>query len=176
MDKLSTEENIEALQHEVRIDCVSSLSSCYHRLSLIISSPSYSPNIDPLAEIGINVEENEHLFRDPPRGAFRVRTEMDTRLVTLRLVPGFDDTMIIHMIKAARDTHLRGLILQLYGTGNLPTLKNDLITCLTDASEAGVCVIVSTQCHTGSVILGHYATKTIEPLTFGVCYLHSSKI
>jgi len=32
-----SEENIEALQHEVRIDCVSSLSSCYHRLSLILS-------------------------------------------------------------------------------------------------------------------------------------------
>lgn len=117
-----------------------------------------SPNMDPLAEIGINVEENEHLFREPPRGAFRVRTEMDTRLVTLRLVPGFDDAMIIHMIKAARDTHLRGLILQLYGTGNLPSLKDDLIRCITDASEAGVCVIVTTQCHTGSVILGHYAT------------------
>eukprot|EP00979_Chaetoceros_neogracilis_P000791 scaffold169_cov279-Chaetoceros_neogracile.AAC.13 len=102
-----------------------------------------SPNIAPLAEIGINIEENEYLYRDPPRGAFMVRTEMDTRLVTLRLVPGFDDAMIVHMIKAARETNLRGLILQLYGT---------------EASEAGVCVVVMTQCHTGGVILGHYAT------------------
>lgn len=117
-----------------------------------------SPNLDPLAEIGINVVEREHLFRHPPRGAFRVRTEMDTRLVTLRLVPGFDDAMIMHMIQAARETHLRGLILQLYGTGNLPSLKNDLIHCLEEASKAGVCVVVTTQCHTGSVIMGHYAT------------------
>lgn len=117
-----------------------------------------SPNIAPLAEIGINIEENEYLYRDPPRGAFMVRTEMDTRLVTLRLVPGFDDAMIVHMIKAARETNLRGLILQLYGTGNLPSLKKELINCLTEASEAGVCVVVMTQCHTGGVILGHYAT------------------
>lgn len=117
-----------------------------------------SPNLDPLAEIGINIEEREHLFRDPPRGAFRVVTDMDTRLVTLRLVPGFDDTMIMHMIKAARETKLRGLILQLYGTGNLPSLKNDLVKCLMEASEAGVIVVVTTQCITGSVILGHYAT------------------
>lgn len=117
-----------------------------------------SPNLDPLAEIGINIEEREHLFRDPPRGAFRVVTEMDTRLVTLRLVPGFDDAMIMHMIKAARETKLRGLILQLYGTGNLPSLKNDLVKCLMEASEAGVVVVVTTQCITGSVILGHYAT------------------
>ena len=46
-----------------------------------------SPNMQPLAEIGINLDENEHMFRPPPRGAFRLRTEMDTRLITLRLVP-----------------------------------------------------------------------------------------
>ena len=76
-----------------------------------------SPNIPPLAEIGINIDENLHLFRPPPRGCFRVNTAMDTRLITLRLVPGFDDTTIIDMIHAARETHLKGLILQLYGTG-----------------------------------------------------------
>ncbi|GFH60632.1 60kDa lysophospholipase [Chaetoceros tenuissimus] len=117
-----------------------------------------SPNLDPLAEIGINIEEREYLLRDPPKGPFRIRTEMDTRLITLRLVPGFDDTMILQMIKAARETKLKGLILQLYGTGNLPSLKDDLIDCLTEASENGVVVVVTTQCHTGSVILGHYAT------------------
>lgn len=117
-----------------------------------------SPNMDPLAVIGINIEEKEHLFLPPPRGAFRLKTEMDTRLVTLRLVPGFDDTMIIHMIRAAQGTHLRGLILQLYGTGNMPSLKDDLIQCFKEATKAGVCVVVTTQCLTGSVLLGHYAT------------------
>lgn len=109
--------------------------------------------MDPLAEIGINIEENEHVFRAPPKGAFRVRTAMDTRLITLRFIPGFDDAMIINMLHAARQTHLKGLILQLYGTGNLPSLKDDLIHCLTDASKSGVIVVVVTQCHTGSVIM-----------------------
>jgi len=117
-----------------------------------------SPNLDPLAEIGINIEERQHLLQPPPRGAFRIRTEMDSRLITLRLVPGFDDACIIHMIRAARETHLKGLILQLYGTGNMPSLKDDLVHALTDATKAGVCVVVTTQCHTGSVMLGHYAT------------------
>ena len=87
-----------------------------------------------------------------------MRTEMDTRLITLRLVPGFDDACIIHMINAARETNLKGLILQLYGTGNMPSLKDDLVHALSDATDAGVCVVVTTQCHTGSVLLGHYAT------------------
>mmetsp|Transcript_8758 Transcript_8758/g.18497 ORF Transcript_8758/g.18497 Transcript_8758/m.18497 type:complete len:486 (-) Transcript_8758:63-1520(-) len=117
-----------------------------------------SPNLDPLAEIGINIEENEHLFRPPPRGAFRVSTSMDTRLITLRLVPGFDDACIKQMIHAARETHLKGLVLQLYGTGNMPSLKDDLVHCLEEATAAGVCIVATTQCHTGSVIMGHYAT------------------
>jgi L-asparaginase len=62
------------------------------------------------------------------------------------------------MIQAARDTHLKGLILQLYGTGNMPSLKDDLVNALVAAIKAGVCVVVTTQCHTGSVLLGHYAT------------------
>jgi L-asparaginase len=44
-----------------------------------------SPNLLPLAEIGINIMENEHLFRPPPRGSFKINTDMDTRLITLRL-------------------------------------------------------------------------------------------
>ena len=114
-----------------------------------------SPNLDPLAEIGINIEENAHLFRPPPRGAFKISTSMDTRMITLRLVPGFDDTCIKQMINAARDTHLKGLVLQLYGTGNLPSVKDDLVHCLADATAAGVVAVATTQCHTGSVILGH---------------------
>ena len=117
-----------------------------------------SPNLDPLAEIGIHIEERDYLYPPPPKGSFRLRTEMDTRLITLRLVPGFDDAMIMQMINAARETHLKGLILQLYGTGNLPSLKDELIHCLSEASKAGVCVVVTTQCQTGSVLLGHYAT------------------
>ncbi|KAL7502827.1 hypothetical protein ACHAXN_000726 [Cyclotella atomus] len=144
-----------------------------------------SPNMLPLAEIGINIMENEHLFRPPPRGSFKINTAMDTRMITLRLVPGFDDASIKAMLDAAQKTNLKGLILQLYGTGNLPSLKDDLINCLANASKAGVAVVATTQCQTGSVIMGHYATgqkllgagvvsasdMTIEATTTKLAYL-----
>jgi L-asparaginase len=117
-----------------------------------------SPNSPPLAEIGINIEENYHIFRPPPRGSFKINTSMDTRLITLRLVPGFDDASMKAMIDAATRTQLKGLVLQLYGTGNLPSLKDDLVQCLADATAAGVVVVATTQCLSGSVIMGHYAT------------------
>lgn len=118
-----------------------------------------SPNLDPLATIGITIDENEHLVLPPPKGALRVHTRMDTRLLTIRLVPGFDDGMIRQMIEANVETkRLRALVLQLYGTGNIPSVKESFIQLLSDAVEKDILVIASTQCFTGSVMMGHYAT------------------
>lgn len=123
-----------------------------------------SPNQDPLATIGITIDENEHLARPPPRGSLRVHSRMDTRTLTLRLVPGFDDAMIRDMIhRAAEEKLLKALVLQLYGTGNLPSVKESLIQLLADAVDKGIMVVASTQCHTGSVMMGHYAVgKALE--------------
>lgn len=115
-----------------------------------------SPNIEPLATIGINIHENEAMVLPPPRGALRVHTRMDTRLLTIRLVPGFDDAVIRHILSAS--TELRTLVLQLYGTGNIPSIKNSFIELLGEARSKGILVMASTQCQTGSVMMGLYAT------------------
>lgn len=74
-----------------------------------------SPNQDPLAKIGITIDENEGIILPPAKGALRVHTRLDTRLLTLRLVPGFDDAMIGDMIDRASEKHLlRAIVLQLY--------------------------------------------------------------
>ncbi|KAL7513620.1 hypothetical protein ACHAWX_000777 [Stephanocyclus meneghinianus] len=114
-----------------------------------------SPNMAPLATVGITINENHHLFLPPARGVLRVHDKMDTRLLTLRLVPGFDDQILRHMIKAGAESgSLRALVLQLYGTGNAPSVKKDLVQCLEEATELGILVIAATQCHRGSVMMG----------------------
>jgi L-asparaginase len=113
-----------------------------------------SPNLDPLAKIGIAIDENEHLVLPPPKGALRVHTRMDTRLLTIRLVPGFDDQMIRTIIESNSEQHrIRAIVLMLYGTGNLPSVKESFIQILADASDKGILVIASTQCFTGSVMM-----------------------
>lgn len=87
-----------------------------------------------------------------------VSFRMDTRLLTIRLVPGFDDAVIAEMIERnAERKLLKALVLQLYGTGNLPSVKESFIQLLADASSRGILVVAATQCFTGSVLLGHYA-------------------
>jgi len=124
----------------------------------------HSPNQDPLATIGITIDENEHLVLPPPRGSLRLHARMDTRLLTLRLIPGFDDAIIADMIERAEESKLlRVIVLQLYGTGNLPSVKESFIQLLGEASEKGILVVASTQCHTGSVRMGTYAVgKALE--------------
>jgi L-asparaginase len=123
-----------------------------------------SPNQDPLATIGITIDENEHLLLPPAKGALRVHSRMDTRLLTIRLVPGFDDGMLNEMIRHNLDSGtLKALVLQLYGTGNLPSNKHAFIQLLADACEKEILVIAATQCFTGNVMMGHYAVgKALE--------------
>ena len=100
----------------------------------------------------------------PARGVLRVHTRMDTRLLALRLVPGFDDKILQHTIEVGAESgSLRALVLQLYGTGNAPAVKEDFINCLKRANDLGILVVASTQCHVGTVMMGHYASgKALE--------------
>jgi L-asparaginase len=150
-----------------------------------------SPNLEPLAQIGITIDENDHLLQPPARGALRVHSRMDTRLLTLRLVPGFDDSMIKYMIEHANDPghdrpKLKALVLQLYGTGNVPSLKKEFLNILHDATaNHDILVVASTQCYTGNVNMSTYATghalqsagvvsandMTVEAIASKVAYL-----
>ncbi len=118
-----------------------------------------SPNMDPLATIGITIDENEHLSLPRARGALRTHTRMDTRLLTLRLAPGFDDEVIRHLIESsAASEALKVLVVQLYGTGNAPSVKKSFVNLLGDAVDKGIMVVANTQCQKGCVLLGKFYT------------------
>lgn len=117
-----------------------------------------SPNMDPLAKIGITIDENDHLLLLPAKGQLRIHTRLETRLLTIRLVPGFDDIVLRSMVEANLETkNLRALVLQLYGTGNMPQVKKSFVQLLADARSNGILVVAASQCHTGSVMMGQYA-------------------
>jgi hypothetical protein len=63
------------------------------------------------------------------------------------------------MIEAqSEENQLRSLVIQLYGTGNIPSVKKSFIKLLAEATDKGILVVATTQCHSGGVMLGHYAT------------------
>ncbi|WP_430614498.1 asparaginase [Flavobacterium sp. JP2137] len=116
-----------------------------------------SPNVPHLAESGVHFKINEALLlKHDPTKKLAVYKQMDTRVMILKLFPGINQSMFESILKIP---HLKGLILETYGSGNAPTEKW-FLSCLHQAMDQGLKVVNVTQCSGGSVNMGQYETST----------------
>lgn len=106
-----------------------------------------SPNLAPLVELGIGVEVAPHVRAPSALGAFDDRLE--ARVLAVRVFPGLDPALVRGALRAG----VRGLVLEGYGTGNVP---RTLIPAIEEARERDVPVVVVSQCVRGHVELGRY--------------------
>jgi L-asparaginase len=106
-----------------------------------------SPNLAPLVELGIDVHVATHVRPHADVVAFDDRLE--PRVLAVRVFPGLDPALVRGAIRAG----VRGLVLEGYGTGNVPTT---LLPALEDARSHGVPVVVVSQCFRGFVDLTRY--------------------
>ena len=88
-----------------------------------------SPNLPPLARIGVAMAARDELLLPPPPpppgggggGGLRTMLDMETRVLVARMVPGFDDG-VLKQIFGSRT--VKAVVLELYGTGTAPlTIK-----------------------------------------------------
>jgi L-asparaginase len=115
-----------------------------------------SPNYPSLGEIGTQVEVNWSLVRAAPAEIFRFALEpiRPVSVAALRLFPGISAEIVRNILRPP----LRGLVLEAYGVGNAPSLDENFLAALKEATQRGVVVVVCTQCLQGHVHLGDYAT------------------
>jgi len=113
-----------------------------------------SPNLPPLLEAGINIRLNSGVeINKKPKGAFRVSDITPQPVGVITMYPGISYEVI-------RNTLLQpvnAMILLTFGVGNAPQ-NPKLLEQLNDASTRGVIVMNLTQCLTGKVNMGGYAT------------------
>lgn len=110
-----------------------------------------SPNCPPLVELGIGVEVADHVRARGALAEFDDR--LDPRVLAVRIFPGIDPSLVSGALRVG----VRGLVLEAYGTGNLPHLGGSLIPALEEARERGVPVLVVSQCLRGFVEMERYA-------------------
>jgi L-asparaginase len=110
-----------------------------------------SPNCAPLVELGLGVEVASHVRAAGPLRPVDARLE--PRVLAVRVFPGIDPSLVRGAVRAG----VRGLVLEAYGTGNLPHLGGSLIPALQEARERGVPVLVVSQCLRGFVDMTAYA-------------------
>lgn len=108
-----------------------------------------SPQLPPLMRLGTDMKPGTPPRR--PSGPFRLRQGFDRRVTVLTLYPGAHPLPL----QQAVDSGARAVILQAFGAGNLPL--QDWPEAIAQATQAGVHVIVGSQCLEGRVELGRYA-------------------
>ncbi|GMI49315.1 hypothetical protein TrCOL_g11624 [Triparma columacea] len=120
-----------------------------------------SPNFPPLATLGVNTVTRKDIALPPPTAPFRLFTDFETGVVTVKLIPKFDDEPLLMMVK--HSSKLRAVIFEMYGTGNAPGCKRGLMDVLSTCRTRGILVVVATQCSKGSVVMGKYSVgKALE--------------
>jgi len=113
-----------------------------------------SPNLPPLAKIGINIDVNENLIRKPNGDNLKLQSEMDPNVGVLWLFPGIQADIVQNFLKPP----LKGVVLQAFGVGNGPVNNQQFLDAIKKATEEGIIIVDCTQCMKGTVNLGDYTT------------------
>ena len=111
-----------------------------------------SPNEGPLAELGVQTKIAPHVRKPEALAPFDERLEPS--VLAVRIFPGLDPALIIGAVRAG----VKGLVLEGYGTGNVPLrIGRSLVPALEAARDARVPVVVVSQCLRGYVDLSRYS-------------------
>ena len=101
-----------------------------------------SPNLPPLATVGINIHvDYKSVWKAGTISALGVQSNLCLDVVLLRLFPSIRTETIKHFLSPP----IKGVVLQCYGAGNMPSNREDIIQALTEATEKGVIIVSCTQ-------------------------------
>ena len=116
-----------------------------------------SPNFPELAVSGIDIRTHEEFLREPaPEESFSVTEIRPFSIGVIKLFPGIRFEIFRPLVNGS----LGGLILETFGTGNIPNYDKELPPLIAEAIKSGTAVVVLTQCPQGSVRLGAYETSS----------------
>lgn len=114
-----------------------------------------STNYPPLARIGLGIEfDRKALSRSQNCRPLKVHTGLDSSIATITLHPGMSEQ---HLRYAIEIPGLKGVVLRTYGAGNCP-LAPWFINAIRDAINRDIVVFNVTQCTSGPVRAGRYAS------------------
>lgn len=107
-----------------------------------------SPNLPPLASLGINITvDYTAIWRAGTMEAVKVHEMLCRDVVLLRLFPSIRTETVKHFLSPP----IKGVVLQCYGAGNMPSNREDIILALAEATQQGVIIVSCTQCSHGAV-------------------------
>lgn len=110
-----------------------------------------APGCAPLASLGVTVEVGAHVLPPSPLAPFDPRIE--PAVIAVRAFPGLQPRLIHGALRAG----VKGVVLEAFGSGNVPHLENSLVPVIEDARRRDIPVVIVSQCQRGDVDLRRYA-------------------
>ena len=115
-----------------------------------------SPNMPPLAHVGIDIDVHWGLVQRPKElRSFEAHADFCEDVAILRLFPGLPLSLVRAVLAAPR----KGVVLETFGAGNA---ASSLLDAFREASQAGVVIVNITQCLQGTVSSIYAAGKKLE--------------
>jgi len=116
----------------------------------------HSPNYPPLVDAGISLEYNHPYLHDDEEGAHpRFYPSLVENVAVLKLYPGITKGAVEGVLNSGA----KGVIIESFGAGNGPQ-AGWFIDALSAAVQSGVTILNVTQCLSGGVEHGLYATSS----------------
>ncbi|PWC10307.1 asparaginase [Brenneria corticis] len=112
-----------------------------------------SPNYPPLLEAGIHIRRLAPMASDVNCPPLRVHPITPQPIGVITIYPGISADVVSNFLRQP----VKALILRSYGVGNAPQSPG-LLNELRQAAERGIVVVNLTQCFSGRVNMGGYAT------------------
>jgi L-asparaginase len=100
---------------------------------------------------GIHYHANEQLPKNNTNEPFSLDDELCPDVILVKLHPGTKPELFEY-IKA----HYKGVVIESYGSGGIPFIGRDLLKKIKELKEAGIPVVVTTQCLFDGVSLEQY--------------------
>ncbi|MGV8136327.1 MAG: asparaginase [Mangrovibacterium sp.] len=127
-------------------------------------SAFHSTNYPLLAKAGVDIKfYHENIYHPNSKGILKANTNFDENVVILRMFPGMSRIVFESIVNIPG---LRGIVLQTFGSGNIPSAPW-VVQAIKKAIHRGIVVLNVTQCEGGAVKMGHYLTSQ-ELLKTGV--------
>ncbi|XP_034125224.1 L-asparaginase-like [Drosophila guanche] len=128
-----------------------------------------SPNAPLLGTLNSVININRSQIRPAPRDKLLAVTGvLEKNLAILKITPDIS----INVIRSALEEPIMGVVLESYGSGNIPSNRTEIIELLRQAVDRGVIIVNCTQCLSGSVAAIYDAGAVVE----GVGVLSGSDI
>ncbi len=113
----------------------------------------YSPNYRPLAKLGITMERFTERYLQRPSEPFSLDARHDPAVLLAPIFPGYDYGTLVPALETGR---AKGLVIEAYGSGNVPSDDPGLAALFSAAASRGAPIAVCSQSPVGKVDLSLY--------------------